>query len=238
MYQKAGLPQYSDFPEPAVQNDNELLVTIKAVAIKHLDKSRASGSHYSSGALTENGRVIGGDGVGLLEDGTRVYGIGVSGMLAEKATIDKDLIVRIPEGLDDLTAAALPNAVIGAAMGLKFKAGIEPGDVVLINGATGFTGRVAVQVAKYYGAKKVIVTGRNQQSLDELLLLGADEAISILQDDENFKAQLAAIHSATPNRCYYRLPLGAYRRNDTGLFERQRFVYRQGEVRIGWQHVG
>jgi NADPH:quinone reductase-like Zn-dependent oxidoreductase len=55
-----------------------------------------------------------------------------------------------------------PTLCIGAAMGLRFKAEIKPGDVVLINGATGFTGRVAVQIAKYYGAKKVIVTGRNQ----------------------------------------------------------------------------
>jgi NADPH:quinone reductase-like Zn-dependent oxidoreductase len=83
-------------------------------------------------------------------------------------------------------------------MGLKFKANIQQGDVVLINGATGFTGRVAVQIAKHYGAKKVIATGRNQQSLDELLSLGADETISVLQDDESFKKQITAIHSETP----------------------------------------
>ena len=198
IYQKGDLPQYVDFPEPTVQNDDELLVTVKAVAIKHLDKSRASGKHYSSDAPKENGRVIGGDGVCLLADGTRVYGMGVSGMLAEKATIDKDRLVKIPDGLDDATAAALPNAVIGAAMGLKFKAAIQPGDVVLINGATSFTGRVAVQIAKHYGAKKIIATGRNQQSLNDLLLLGADEIVSVMQDDHSFKAQLSAIHSQTP----------------------------------------
>ena len=198
MYQKGELPQYVDFPEPTVENDDELLVIVKAVAIKHLDKSRASGNHYSSGAPKENGRVIGGDGVGLLADGTRVYGMAVNGMLAEKATIDKDRLVKIPDGLDDATAAALPNAVIGAAMGLKFKAAIQSGDVVLINGATGFTGRVAVQIAKHYGAKKIIATGRNQQSLNDLLLLGADEIVSVVQDDDSFKAQLAAIHTQTP----------------------------------------
>jgi len=83
-------------------------------------------------------------------------------------------------------------------MGLKFKAGIQPGDTVLINGATGFTGRLAVQIAKHYGAKKVIITGRNQQSLNELLAFGADEAISLLQNDEAVKAQITAIHFATP----------------------------------------
>jgi NADPH:quinone reductase-like Zn-dependent oxidoreductase len=198
MYQKGGLPQYTDFPEPAVQGPDEVLVSVKAVAIKHLDKGRASGKHYSSDAPSENGQVIGGDGVCLLEDGTRVYGMGISGMLAEKATIYKSRIVKLPNELDDVTAAALPNAVVGAAMGLKFKAEIKQGDVVLINGATGFTGRVAVQIAKHYGAKRIIATGRNQQSLNELLSLGADETISVLQDDESFKSQIAAIHSETP----------------------------------------
>ncbi len=198
IYQKGELPQYVDFPEPIIQNDDEVLVSVKAVAIKHFDKGRAAGTHYSSDAPQGSGRVIGGDGVCLLEDGTRVYGMGISGMLAEKATIHKDRMVKIPATLDDATGAALPNAVIGAAMGLKFKADIQPGDVVLINGATGFTGRVAVQIAKYYGAKKVIATGRNQQSLDELLRLGADETISLVQGDEAFKAQIKAIHTQTP----------------------------------------
>ncbi len=198
MYKKGELPQYVDFPEPTIENDDEIVVHVKAVAIKHFDKGQASGKHYSSDAPKENGKVIGGDGVCLLEDGTRVYAIGVSGMLAEKATINKDRMVELPAGLNDATAAALPNAVIGAAMGLRFKADIQPGDVVLVNGATGFTGRVAVQIAKHYGAKKVIVTGRNQQSLKELLTLGADELVSVVQDDEQFMGQLKAIHAQTP----------------------------------------
>jgi NADPH:quinone reductase-like Zn-dependent oxidoreductase len=198
MYPQGGLPQYTDFPEPSPQNDDEVLVTVKAVAIKHLDKGIAAGSHYSSEAPKENGRVIGGDGVCLLTDGTRVYAIGVSGMLAEKATIRKGYTVPVPDDLDDATAAALPNGIMGAAMGLKFKADIQPGDVVLINGATGFTGRIAVQIAKHYGAKKIIVTGRNQQSLDDLLTLGADEIVLALQGDESFKAQVTAIHEVTP----------------------------------------
>lgn len=198
MYQKGELPQYVDFPEPIAQNSDGIVVSVKAVAIKHFDKGRATGKHYSSVASAANGRVIGGDGVCLLEDGTRVYGMGISGMLAEKATIDKDRIVKLPKELDDTIAAALPNAVIGAAMGLRFKADIQPGDIVLINGATGFTGRIAVQIAKHYGAKKVIVTGRNQQSLNDLLTLGGDEIVTVDQDDEQFKAQLKAIHAQTP----------------------------------------
>lgn len=198
IYQKGELPQYTDFPEPVISNDDEVLVSVKAVAIKHFDKGRASGQHYSATAPATGGKVIGGDGVCLLQDGGRVYGMGVSGMLADKAIIYKSRIVPIPEGLDDATAAALPNAVIGAAMGLKFKADIKPGDVVLINGATGFTGQVAVQIAKHYGAGKVIATGRNPDSLNKLLSLGADEIITIETDDEGFKAKLKAIHTATP----------------------------------------
>jgi len=107
-------------------------------------------------------------------------------------------VVKLPSNLDDATAAAMANAVIGSAMGLRFKADIQQGDVVLINGATGFTGRVAVQIAKHYGAKKVIATGRNEQSLESLLSLGADEIISVKQSDEHFLAQLKDIHKNTP----------------------------------------
>jgi NADPH:quinone reductase-like Zn-dependent oxidoreductase len=198
IYQKGELPQYVDFPEPIPQNEDEVLVSVKAVAIKHFDKGRATGKHYSSDAPQKEGRIIGGDGVCILSDGTRVYALGVSGMMAEKATIEKDRIVKLPNGISDATAAALANAVMGSAMGLRFKADIKPGEVVLINGATSFTGQVAVQIAKYYGAKKVIVTGRNEQSLQHLLTLGADEIISVKQNDEQFLAQLKDTHAKCP----------------------------------------
>ncbi len=198
IYQKGELPQYVDFPEPTVQNSDEVLVQVKTVAIKRLDRGRAAGTHYSSGAATSQAKVIGGDGVCLLPDGTRVYAIGASGMMAELATIEQDRIVAVPDALDDATAAALPNAVMGSAMGLRFKADIQPGDVVLINGATGFTGRCAVQIAKHYGAKRVIATGRNPQSLQNLLSLGADELVSVVQDDDQFRARISTIHSRTP----------------------------------------
>lgn len=198
LYQKGGMPQYDDFPEPVVQNDNELLISMKAAAIKHLDKSRAAGEHYSAKNDPEQAKVIGGDGVGLLENGTRVYAIGGSGMIAEKAVIEKNRMVPLPPGIDDISAAALPNAVIGSAMGIRFRAGMKPGENVLINGATGFTGKIAIQVAKHYGAKKIIVTGRNKESLQSLPQLGADEIIPITQDDEDFVAQIKNIHKSSP----------------------------------------
>ena len=198
IFNKEDLPRYSDVPEPVSEDGNEVLVSVKAVALKHFDKGRATGKHYSSDTPKGTGRVIGGDGVCLLADGTRVYGMGVSGMLAEKAVIERDRIVKLPSKLSDSTAAALPNAVIGAAMGLRFKAEMKPGDVVFINGATGFTGRVAVQIAKYYGAQKIIATGRNPTSLQELIKLGADEIISTDLGDAQFLANLKEIHSLNP----------------------------------------
>jgi NADPH:quinone reductase-like Zn-dependent oxidoreductase len=198
IYPGSGLPAYVDLPEPVAGNEDELVVSVKAVAVKHLDRSQASGKHYTQTAPSGEGKVIGGDGVCLLPDGTRVYAIGITGMLAEKAIISRDRIVPLPEGIDDVTAAALPNAVIGAAMALRFKADIRSGDVVLINGATGFTGRVAVQLARHYGAKSVIATGRNPQSLQDLLSLGADEVISMTPGDEDFKARIAEAHGQTP----------------------------------------
>lgn len=198
IYQKGDLPQYTELPEPVVKNENEILMRVRAAAIKHFDKARAAGKHYSAQNEQQKPTIIGGDGVGLLADGTRVFAFGVSGMIAEKAIIEKDRMIKLPAGISDAAAAALPNAVAGSAMALRFRARMKPGDTVLINGATGFTGKIAVQVAKYYGAKRIIVTGRNEQTLQTLLALGADEIISVQQDDEQFISQLKKIHNNTP----------------------------------------
>lgn len=199
IYQRGEWPRYADFPAPLAQHAGEAVLRVKAAAIKHLDKSRASGTHYSSAA--EPGRaaqIIGGDAAGELADGTRVFALGLGGTIAEQALIDRRRMVPLPAGLDYATAAALPNAVAGAAMALRFRAGLQPGDTVLINGATGVTGRVAVQLARHYGAGRVIATGRNPASLQALRALGADEVISLDQDDAAFTAQVRALHAATP----------------------------------------
>ena len=198
IYEQGGLPEYAVCPKPVVEGGDELLLSVKAAAIKHVDRSRASGSHYSASDHKGTGTIPGGDGVGRLPDGSRVYAVGNTGMLAEWAVIDKNRMVYLPEALDDITAAAMPNAVIGSAMALKFKADLQPGDTVLINGATGFTGMMAVQIAKHYGAGKIIATGRNEQALQSLLALGADEVISLKQDDEALLKELQSIHTRTP----------------------------------------
>src|SRR5690554_3340412 len=189
-------PQYKDFPNPEVQSDEQLLIEVKAAAVKNLDKLRAGGTHYAS--YTDLPVVVGMDGVGVLEDGTRVYAQGVTGMIAEKAIINKNQYTVIPENLDDYTAAALPNAVLGSAMALKVRGEIKPGQNVLINGATGVTGLMAVQIAKHYGANTIIATGRNLDNLEKAMDFGADKVVSLNQNDEAIVQQLKNIHSETP----------------------------------------
>lgn len=197
IYQAGETPKYVEIAEPIVQHDHEVLVHVKAVSIKNLDKLKASGKHYSS-EITTKATVVGTDGVGTLPDGTRIYGIGVHGTMAEQAVFIKDWYTPVPEELDDAIAAALPNAVMGSALALRFRAGLQPGETVLINGATGFTGKMAIQLARYYGAGKIIVTGRNEEVLQTLNDLGADEVVSLNQDDAALVEQLKTIHAVSP----------------------------------------
>jgi hypothetical protein len=93
--------------------------------------------------------------------------------------------VSIPDGVDAATAATVPGSALTSLFPLKCGAKLQPGETVLINGATGFTGKLAVQVARLLGAKRVIGTGRNTVALEELHDLGADAVIDLKQSDEN-----------------------------------------------------
>lgn len=198
VYKRGESPKYVEFAEPIPQNENQILLSVKAVAITNLDKGRASGKHYSSEDSNENGFVVGSDAIGLLENGTRVYARGLTGTMAEKAIVDKNILVPLPEGLNDTVAASMPNAVAGSAMALKFRAGIKPGETVLINGGAGFTGQMAIQIAKHYGAKRIIVTARNEKTFQKLLDLGADEIISLKEEDETIIKKIKEAHLNTP----------------------------------------
>ncbi|KAG2379602.1 hypothetical protein C9374_006719 [Naegleria lovaniensis] len=201
LHQLGSTPVYTEnWPEPpsSSENDDQELVQMKASAVKNLDKYRASGKHYAS--YTELPVVVGMDGVGKLQDGTRVYGMITTGTLAERVYIPKNKLIALPDEIDDVTAAALPNAIMGAYLALFDRGLMKKGDVVLINGATGVTGRICVQLAKYYGASKVIATGRNQNSLNKLQNdYGADQTISLLEHDEHVLIEtFRAVHELTP----------------------------------------
>ncbi len=189
-------PVYQDVEDPVPKNEEQILIKVKAASIKNIDKLRAGGKHYAS--YKELPAIVGIDGVGILENGKRVYAQGLTGMLAERALISRNRFSVLPDKIDDIVAAALPNAILGTSMALLFRAKMQKGHSVLINGATGVTGRLAVQVAKYYSADKIIVTGRNAESLQKLAQLGADKIISLRQDDETFVNALKEINKTNP----------------------------------------
>ncbi|WP_025125095.1 quinone oxidoreductase family protein [Myroides odoratimimus] len=197
--EKGQNPVYTtNFKPVEVSSSEEVLMKIKAVSIKNLDRAIASGKHYSVSTKPFAPFVIGTDGVGELPDGTMAYGFGLQGMLSEYAIVDKNQLVPLPKGIDLAMASAMPNALMGSVIAMVVRARLQKGEVVLINGATGVTGQVAVQMAKHYGASKVIVTGRNEEALSSLKELGADEVISLHQNKETLVTAFSQVHQETP----------------------------------------
>ena len=173
-------PKFGDFPEPVPEGDGQLLVRVRSASLKNIDRARASGKHYASYERLPT--VVGLDGVALLPDGSRVFAQGITGMMAEKALVDKGRCTLLPGGVDDATGAALPNAVMGAGLALQYRGRIRPGETVLINGATGVTGNMAVQLARYFKAGLIIATGRNPDSLALLKSRGAHVCLPLGDD--------------------------------------------------------
>ncbi len=170
-------PVFGDFADP-VPSDGMEIVAVSASALSQFSKSRSSGSHYSGGGQFPS--VPGADGVGRTEDGRRVYFVlpeAPYGALAEKSLVRPQQCIAVPDGLEDVTAAAIANPGMSAWAALVERAHLKRGETVLVNGATGTAGRLAVQLAKYLGAGKVIGTGRNETELKELTSLGADVVV-------------------------------------------------------------
>lgn len=186
-------PQIGDFdaPEPEA---GEVIIHVRAAALSNLVKAQASGKHYSSGKSFPF--VPGSDGVGTTQEGQRVYFFSPRapfGAMAEQSVVSRSRTIPLPGGIDDVTAAALGNPGLASWGSLIGRARFQPGESVLIHGATGAAGQQAVQVAKYLGAKRILATGRDESTLEKLKQLGADEVISLSQPEE---AQLAAFRHA------------------------------------------
>jgi NADPH:quinone reductase-like Zn-dependent oxidoreductase len=185
------LPRFEDFPDPTV-GENEALLHVRAASLKAIDRQLASGSHYAS--LSEFPVVVGTDGIGELEDGTRVFFGGPRrpyGTMAERSVAPRAFCFPVPSGIDDATAAALPNPGVSAWLSLTHRARLTAGEVVLVLGATGVTGQLAVQIARRLGAKRVIGAGRNEELLNRLTELGADATIQLDQPAESLKSTFA-----------------------------------------------
>ena len=175
-------PVYTEFEEP-VAADGEIVVDVAAAPLSHVTRARASGAHYS--AASDFPFVVGLDGVGRRRDGRRVYFLlprAPFGSMAQRTVVQQSLCVALPDGIDDVTAAAIAIPAMSSWAALRLRARLAAGEVVLINGATGTSGRLAVRIAKHLGARKVIATGRNADVLSSLGARGADVVISLNQD--------------------------------------------------------
>jgi NADPH:quinone reductase-like Zn-dependent oxidoreductase len=182
-------PVYADIDAP-MATAGHVRIDVEAAALSHVARGRASGSHYSS-----SGRfpfVAGVDGVGRRDDGARVYFFGPkepAGSFAQHTLVPEQHCIAVPDALDSVTAAAIAIPGMSSWAALIERAKFVAGETVWVNGATGASGRLAVQIAKHLGAAKVIATGRDPQTLDHLQTIGADVVVSLDQDE-------AALHRA------------------------------------------
>jgi NADPH:quinone reductase-like Zn-dependent oxidoreductase len=164
-------PRYGTFPEP-VAGEGEAVVTVTAAALKPSDRLMAQGVHY---APTSFPVVVGLDGVGRLEDGTRVAFFAPQrpyGGMAERALVRDGRWFPVPDAVDDVTAAAFTNPGMAAWKAL-WEGELTAGQTVLVLGATGTSGRIATRLAVRQGAR-VVAAGRDQEVLDGL---GADVVV-------------------------------------------------------------
>lgn len=111
--------------------------------------------------------------------------------MAEQALVRRGMWLRVPDGVDDVTAAAVTNPGMAAWKTLFWEGKLAAGQTVLVLGATGTSGRIAAQLATRQGAR-VIAAGRNQRVLDQLLGRGAGAVIRVDRPREELAASIAA----------------------------------------------
>jgi NADPH:quinone reductase-like Zn-dependent oxidoreductase len=185
-------PQWEEFPEP-VPEDGEELIEVTAAPLNNIDRVRADGSHYSADEYASGGlpAVPGVIGAGRRPDGQRVLFGSRCGTMAPHSAARPEMTFPIPDGLDDAVAAAAWNPGLSAWLAFGWRCQLQPGQTVLILGATGVTGKLAVQAARHFGAARVVAAGRSQEVLDELPELGADATIQLGQPDDALLAAFA-----------------------------------------------
>lgn len=187
-------PRYGDIDAPMPQA-GEVLVRVRAAALSQLVRLQAAGRHYSAGKTLP--LAPGSDGVGVLEDGRRVYFAFPRppvGAMAQQVAVRADWCTPIPEGLDEVTAAALGNPGMSSWAALEARAGFQRGENVLVNGAAGASGRLAIRIARFLGAGRIVATARDPAVEPQLRALGADAFIALNQPPdalaEAFRAEM------------------------------------------------
>jgi NADPH:quinone reductase-like Zn-dependent oxidoreductase len=178
-------PVYRDHPEPVATSAGEMVVEVLAAGLHHLTRAKATGSHYSgTGAFP---LVPGADGVVRDPSGQLRYAVlddTNAGTFADRTVIDPRRSVVLPQDTDPVLVAAAMNPGMSSWVALRRRVAFAAGQRVLVIGATGNAGRMAVQVAKLFGAGHVIAAGRDPARLATLPALGADQICTLDRIDE------------------------------------------------------
>lgn len=183
-----GTPRLADLPEP-VTTEPHAVVRVLAAGLNPVDLKMAADP-----ALPVP-RVVGNEAV-VKVSGRRAYAertIAPHGSIAERAVVDPDLTIPLPEQLPDEAALAVGIAGLAAWVPLESVARLGRGETVVVLGATGAVGRIAVQVARLLGAGRVVAVGRDPKRLAELEELGTDATVVLSGGVED----VAAIREAT-----------------------------------------
>ena len=172
-------------PEP-VEIEGDGAVEIGAVALNPLDLAVAAGRFY--GGHPPLPFIPGCEAVGR-HDGVRLYLFGEGygtrrdGFLAERVDYPVEAAVRVPDGLDDAVAVACGIAGVAGWVPVARRAPVRRDDRVLVLGATGTVGSVALQAARVLGAERLVAAGRDLARLERARELGADAVVQLEGDD-------------------------------------------------------
>ncbi|HEY4226132.1 MAG TPA: zinc-binding alcohol dehydrogenase family protein [Pseudolysinimonas sp.] len=181
-------PRYAEIDLPPVTDEDAERMDVVAAALHPRVRSQAAGSHYTSGTFEDDAElplIPGIDGVARRADGSLVYFVLPDtrfGSMAEHAVVDLRRTVPLPAGASPVTIAAAMNPAMSSWLALRKRARLEPGQSVLILGATGSAGRLAIEVARHLGAARVVAAGRDPETLEKLTELGADTVVSLAGD--------------------------------------------------------
>lgn len=183
-------PKLGEFHQPVPLKD-EVLVKVLAASIKQLDRAIVKGVHYSSPHAEDLPIIAGTDGVGLLADNSRVYFTAFRQPYGAMANYSvASLTVPVPDNVSNDLAAALVNPALAAWLPLQWRAKLQPGETVLILGATGTSGKLAITAAREMGAKYIIAAGRRQAVLDSL---DVDKTINLSLNDADLKQTFSQV---------------------------------------------
>jgi NADPH2:quinone reductase len=168
-----------DLPDP-VPSDGQVLIHIDRAGINYADTHHAENTYLSPTTLP---LVPGGEVVGRTPEGRRVLGLLGSGGYAQQAVADTRAVFDVPEEIDDVTALALLVQGTTAWLLLKRTTNLAPGESVVVHAAAGGVGSLAVQLAKVWGAGRVIATASTADKRQLALDLGADAVVDANADN-------------------------------------------------------